>query len=675
MAATQQVPDRILSTDSTESLDNISTLDNEEKTAGAENLKEQPLATKDERMVPPSTLHNATNMGPLRDVMGIPGPLDAGGDRSAVYPPSNVYAPQAHAIYYGGYENPTGEWDAYPQFVNAEGMELGSPGIYNENPSLVFHTSYGYNPQMPYGPYSPVTTPLPSGRGDGQLYSLQQFPITGPYYQQLVPPSMPYITSPIPVSQSELSVPTGVDQQVAYLAENPNSNGMLFGPRPGYSVQYGSFGRGSSFTGGTGNPPLYDSRQGFDGFGSGAPWSDWSVSSDGQRSLTPLLSPVASPQPIGALGSFAHNAAPFAAGMASQQQQRPLYGFGSTTSSYDRGYSQGGIYQGTNFGGSISGLGMNGRSWIAFDKGRRRGRGSDSLCSCNGTLDVLSEQNRGPRASRPKSERNSSLDSKNGTSTPEANNELYNRSDFVSYYKDAKFFIIKSYSEDNVHKSIKYGIWASTPNGNRKLDSAYREAKEKEGTCPVFLLFSVNASAQFCGVAEMMGPVDFDKSVDYWQQDKWSGQFSVKWHIIKDVPNSQFRHIILENNDNKPVTNSRDTQEVKLEQGLEMLTIFNEYESDTSILDDFDFYEGRQKAMQERKARQQTSLPTVPTAIGSEHRNVAFSGDYIKQMSKSFAQVVRLEDSSKEDSEKGVSAATGAKPENLTKTSVTLQSS
>jgi hypothetical protein len=72
----------------------------------------------------------------------------------------------------------------------------------------------------------------------------------------------------------------------------------------------------------------------------------------------------------------------------------------------------------------------------------------------------------------------------------------------------------------------------------------------------------VNASAQFCGVAEMVGPVDFDKNVDFWQQDKWSGQFPVKWHIIKDVPNSQFRHIVLENNDNKPVTNSRDTQEV-----------------------------------------------------------------------------------------------------------------
>lgn len=74
----------------------------------------------------------------------------------------------------------------------------------------------------------------------------------------------------------------------------------------------------------------------------------------------------------------------------------------------------------------------------------------------------------------------------------------------------------------------------------------------------------VNASGQFCGVAEMTGPVDFHRDMDFWQQDKWSGSFPVKWHIIKDLPNSNFRHIILENNENKPVTNSRDTQEVSI---------------------------------------------------------------------------------------------------------------
>lgn len=74
----------------------------------------------------------------------------------------------------------------------------------------------------------------------------------------------------------------------------------------------------------------------------------------------------------------------------------------------------------------------------------------------------------------------------------------------------------------------------------------------------------VNASGQFCGVTEMVGPVDFENSADYWQQDRWSGQFPVKWLIIKDVPNSRFRHLLLENNDNKPVTHSRDSQEVAI---------------------------------------------------------------------------------------------------------------
>ena len=60
----------------------------------------------------------------------------------------------------------------------------------------------------------------------------------------------------------------------------------------------------------------------------------------------------------------------------------------------------------------------------------------------------------------------------------------------------------------------------------------------------------------------MVGSVDFNKDMDFWQQDKWSRSFPVKWHIIKDVPNASFRYSILENNENKPVTNSRDTQEV-----------------------------------------------------------------------------------------------------------------
>lgn len=60
----------------------------------------------------------------------------------------------------------------------------------------------------------------------------------------------------------------------------------------------------------------------------------------------------------------------------------------------------------------------------------------------------------------------------------------------------------------------------------------------------------------------MIGPVDYEKNMDFWQLDKWNGFFPVKWHIVKDVPNTLLRHITLENNDNRPVTYTRDTQEV-----------------------------------------------------------------------------------------------------------------
>jgi hypothetical protein len=241
----------------------------------------------------------------------------------------------------------------------------------------------------------------------------------------------------------------------------------------------------------------------------------------------------------------------------------------------------------------------------------------------------LSELNRGPRANRFKSQKgfgtnvtiavNGQNLSTNGTvedSSAVPDKDQYNKAHFPLDYSDAKFFIIKSYSEDDIHKSVKYNVWASTPNGNKKLDAAYQETQEKSGGCPLFLFFSVNTSGQFVGVAEMVGPVDFNKTVDYWQQDKWTGCFSLKWHIVKDVPNSILKHITLENNDNKPVTNSRDTQEVKLGQGLQMLKLFKEHVSKTSILDDFSFYESRQKVMQEKRTKQQQQQQHKQVADG-----------------------------------------------------------
>lgn len=44
---------------------------------------------------------------------------------------------------------------------------------------------------------------------------------------------------------------------------------------------------------------------------------------------------------------------------------------------------------------------------------------------------------------------------------------------------------------------------------------------------------------------------------------------------------------------------------MKLDQGLQLLKLFKEHASKTCILDDFDFYETRQKVMQEKRTKQQ----------------------------------------------------------------------
>jgi len=164
----------------------------------------------------------------------------------------------------------------------------------------------------------------------------------------------------------------------------------------------------------------------------------------------------------------------------------------------------------------------------------------------------------------------------------------YNPKEFNVAPTTARYFVIKSYSEEDVHRSIKYGIWCSTDYGNKRLDTAYRE---HEGVGPVYLFFSVNGSGHFCGMAEMTSPVDYGASPGVWASDKWKGQFKVRWVYIKDVPNSQLRHIRLENNENKPVTNSRDTQEVLPDKGVLVLNVMHHYRHTTSIFDDFPHYE------------------------------------------------------------------------------------
>ncbi|XP_037493164.1 YTH domain-containing protein ECT2 isoform X2 [Jatropha curcas] len=537
--------------------------------------------------------------------------------------PTMCYLPNGYAspaYYYGSYNGSGTEWDDYSRYANTDGVEMAS-GVYPDNGSVMYHNGYGY---APYGPYSPATSPVPTLVNDGQLYGPQHYQYP-PYFQPLTPNSGPFTPSQEPSSQGDLSSTTPPDQKsLPAEATKGNSSGIVSGAgikgnnglAPIKSTYQNSLlnsnntnGRGI-LPGGVPTSGYQDPRFGFEG----------KYRSTGMASSFMKANNV----PSSRNHNFRQNN-----NYMGLHHPGPMSGVGSTHGFINgmypnKFYGQYGntFRSGMDFGSTGYDSRINANGWLTGDsKYRPRGRGNGHFGYRNESVDGLNELNRGPRAKGFKNQKGflpvtlvvkgqnvSPIETVNEAkdethSIPDR--EQYNKADFSEDYADAKFFIIKSYSEDDVHKSIKYNVWASTPNGNKKLDAAYQEAQQKSGSCPVFLFFSVNTSGQFVGLAEMVGPVDFNKSMEYWQQDKWTGYFPLKWHIVKDIPNSLLKHITLENNENKPVTNSRDTQEVKLEQGLKMIKIFKEHSSKTCILDDFGFYEKRQKIIQQKKAKQQ----------------------------------------------------------------------
>lgn len=119
----------------------------------------------------------------------------------------------------------------------------------------------------------------------------------------------------------------------------------------------------------------------------------------------------------------------------------------------------------------------------------------------------------------------------------------------------------------------------------------------------------------------MMTSVDYNSNSSVWSQDKWKGSFRVKWIYVKDVPNTQLRHIRLENNENKPVTNSRDTQEVPNGHGVQIMKIVHAYKHTTSIFDDFTHYEKRQEEEDSRKNESYDSYNSRPMTLPASHHS------------------------------------------------------
>ena len=65
---------------------------------------------------------------------------------------------------------------------------------------------------------------------------------------------------------------------------------------------------------------------------------------------------------------------------------------------------------------------------------------------------------------------------------------IKNASLFQKINSNSKFFVINSFSEEDVHNSIKYGVWSSSKNGNLTLNNAFQITKEKMEMFTFFLV-------------------------------------------------------------------------------------------------------------------------------------------------------------------------------------------
>lgn len=112
-------------------------------------------------------------------------------------------------------------------------------------------------------------------------------------------------------------------------------------------------------------------------------------------------------------------------------------------------------------------------------------------------------------------------------------------------------------------------------------------------------LISVVNSGQFCGVAEMVSEVAFDKIFNYWWEDlKWSGIFKINWVYVQDVHHADVQHIRV---NSTPINLLKDGSRVDFHSGKQMLEAFRTSDIDSDIFEDFSFMDDREEKLRMKR--------------------------------------------------------------------------
>ncbi|QEU63011.1 Pho92 [Kluyveromyces lactis] len=165
--------------------------------------------------------------------------------------------------------------------------------------------------------------------------------------------------------------------------------------------------------------------------------------------------------------------------------------------------------------------------------------------------------------------------------------KIENRESVYGIPHGSKFFVIKSFNERNVKLALQNSVWSSTRKGNRRIEREYHSLAPG---AKLFLLFSVNKSGKFCGIAEMCsGLIENDPRANIWETHTDSYTFphlfQIKWRYVKDVQVRRFNHLVWETDgEQKSLGHGRDTEIVPFNIGHEIVAIFHNSYTQSSLL-------------------------------------------------------------------------------------------
>ncbi|KAK1775101.1 YT521-B-like domain-containing protein [Copromyces sp. CBS 386.78] len=139
---------------------------------------------------------------------------------------------------------------------------------------------------------------------------------------------------------------------------------------------------------------------------------------------------------------------------------------------------------------------------------------------------------------------------------------------------DTRFFVLKSFNNDNLEKAMEDGIWVTQTSNEEKFAKAFETCRN------VIFFFSVNKSKAFQGVAMMTSLPSADIAKASWMKNIYwqtSPPFRLRWLTKAAVPFSRIGYLKNPLNENLSVLIAKDGQEVEEECGRLLLREMESY--------------------------------------------------------------------------------------------------